>query len=89
MSKVGTTRKKTGGRTKGTPNKLTGELKSMILNALDTAGGEKYLVAQAFDNPTAFLTLVGKVLPMTVSGVDGGDINITIKKVVHSARDNG
>lgn len=58
---------KTGGRTKGTPNKLTGDVKAMILDALDKKGGVKYLVQQADSNPVAFLTLVGKVLPMTVA----------------------
>lgn len=60
--------KKTGGRTKGTPNKVTGELKDMILTALENKGGVKYLERQAEDNPTAFMSLVGKVLPMTVQG---------------------
>lgn len=58
---------KTGGRTKGTPNKLTGDVKAMILDALYKKGGVKYLVQQADSNPVAFLTLVGKVLPMTVA----------------------
>lgn len=59
------------GRKKGTPNKVTGELKEMILAALGEAGGVEYLKAQARDTPTAFLALVGKVLPMTVAGPDG------------------
>ena len=56
------------GRKKGTPNKINADLKAMILGALDKAGGAEYLLAQAKDNPNAFLTLVGKVLPMTVAG---------------------
>ena len=40
----------------------------MILGALDDAGGQAYLERQAEENPTAFLTLIGKVLPMTVAG---------------------
>lgn len=60
--------KKTGGRQKGTPNKVTGELKTMVLTALDEAGGVAYLVKQAKQNPGPFLTLVGKVLPLTVAG---------------------
>lgn len=62
--------KKTGGRVRGTPNKLTGELKDMILKALSDVGGVAYLKARAADNPTAFLTLVGKVLPLQVTGKD-------------------
>lgn len=59
------------GRPKGSPNKVTAELKDMILAALDGAGGVTYLQRQADDNPTAFLSLVGKVLPMTVKHQGG------------------
>ena len=52
------------GRTKGVPNKATAALKDMILKALDDAGGIDYLATQAKETPTAFLTLVGKVLPL-------------------------
>ena len=56
------------GRPKGSPNKLGADVKAMILEALDRAGGAQYLLTQAKTNPNAFLTLVGKVLPMTVAG---------------------
>jgi hypothetical protein len=58
------------GRPKGAQNKVTKELKEMILQALDNAGGVEYLERKANDPRTAsaFLTLVGKVLPMTVAG---------------------
>lgn len=61
-------RVKTGGRQKGTPNKVNAQLKDMILGALSEAGGQSYLLKQAEANPTAFLTLIGKVLPMQVAG---------------------
>lgn len=57
---------KTGGRQKGTPNKISADVKAMVLEALSNAGGADYLLKQAKENPNAFLTLVGKVLPMTV-----------------------
>lgn len=57
-----------GGRKKGTPNKNTAEVKEMILQALSNKGGVKYLERQADENPTAFMTLVGKVLPLQVTG---------------------
>jgi hypothetical protein len=62
------------GRPKGSVNKLTGDLKAMILGALSEAGGQKYLVDQAKTNPNAFMTLVGKVLPMTVANPDGTNL---------------
>ena len=72
---VGTVPKKSrpqpkGGSRKGIPNKATKELKDMILGALDAAGGVDYLTERANDPRTAsaFIALVGKVLPMTVQG---------------------
>jgi hypothetical protein len=60
--------RKTGGRVAGTPNKINGDVKAMILGALTAAGGEEYLLKQAHENPTAFMTLLGKVLPLQVAG---------------------
>lgn len=70
--------KKTGGRVKGTPNKLSTTLKETILEALHLEGGVDYLRLQAKENPAQFMALIGKVLPMTVqhSGENGGPIVI-------------
>lgn len=56
------------------PGKATKELKEMILAALSEAGGIDYLTERALDPRTAaaFLTLIGKVLPMQVTGAGGG-----------------
>lgn len=67
-----------GGRKKGTPNKQTAAVKDMVLTALSDVGGVKYLVRQANENPTAFMTLVGKVIPLQVAG----DPENPIKSVV-------
>ena len=71
------TGRKTGGRQSGTPNKLTADVKDMILAALDQAGGVNYLLAQSESNPSAFMTLIGKVLPMQLTGMNGGPIEHT------------
>jgi len=60
------------------PNKVTGDLKNMILGALAGAGGEAYLQRQANENPAAFLTLIGKVLPTTLTGSGGGALKIEV-----------
>ena len=54
------------GRQKGIQNKVTKELKDMILGALDDAGGQGYLARQADENPSAFMALVGKCLPKNI-----------------------
>ena len=66
------------GRPKGAKNKMTAALKDMILGALDDAGGKNYLVEQAHKNPAAFLTLLGKVLPLQVAGSESGPIEISV-----------
>lgn len=68
------------GRPKGSVNKVTADVKGMILEALSGAGGAKYLQTQARDNPAAFMTLVGKVLPLQVTGEDGGPLQVIINK---------
>lgn len=67
------------GRPKGLQNKMTGELKDMIMTALGEAGGVTYLTEQSKENPKAFLTLVGKVLPLQVTGDNGGALTVVIK----------
>lgn len=57
------------GRPKGSPNRVSRELKEMVLEALDRAGGVEYLVRQAKKkNAGPFLALVAKVLPLTING---------------------
>jgi len=66
------------GRPKGARNRMSRALKDMILQALDDAGGERYLSEQAIKNPAAFLTLVGKVLPLQMTGEDDGPVVVKI-----------
>lgn len=74
-------RKTGGGSRKGVPNKATKELKDMIRGALDSKGGQKWLIEQMDKNPVAFMTLLGKILPNELSGKGGGPIE-TISKIL-------
>ena len=55
-----------GGRRKGTPNKVTADLKEAIQNAFTKVGGEDYLVRVARKSPETFCRLLGKLLPKDV-----------------------
>lgn len=87
--KLGLDRSKTG-RAKGTPNKTTALLKDAILKAAELAGNKvdedgnggliAYLEVQATQNPGPFLSLLGKVLPMQVTGEDGGPVQVVINR---------
>lgn len=74
------------GRPPGSPNKITADIRSAILNAFQKVGGEEYLVVQARQNPVAFMTLLGKVLPMQVAGEGGGPLRIVIEERVVDPR---
>ena len=78
--------KKTGGRQKGTLNKVNADLKDMIQSALNKAGGEEYLYQQALENPAAFLTLIGKILPKDINASIAG--SLTLHSTVELVRAN-
>lgn len=78
--------KKIGGRKKGTPNKTTALLKDAIIEAAQRAGNKLqdkegltgYLTEQATENPVAFMSLLGKVLPLQLANEDGEGLKITV-----------
>lgn len=55
------------GRPKGSPNKISGSMKEMILGALEQAGGQAWLAKQANENPQAFMQLLAKLIPADVT----------------------
>jgi hypothetical protein len=67
---AGPSQPKTGGRQKGTPNKVTAQLKDAILLAAENAGGEQgvvgYLTDIAEQHPTVFIPLLIKILPIQI-----------------------
>ena len=74
---------KTGGRKKGTPNRINALLKDSILEAAQQAGGKDglvgYLRDRALDTPAGFLALLGKVLPLTLAGDDEKPVALELR----------
>lgn len=76
------------GRPKGSPNKTTALLKEAIIKAAEEVGEDGngkgdltgYLRFLARGEPKAFAGLLGKVLPMQVTGEDGGALQVIIKR---------
>lgn len=66
-----------GGRKKGTPNKVTADLREMVFGALERVGGIDYLARQAEENPSAFIPLLGKAMPKELTTGSGG-FHITV-----------
>jgi hypothetical protein len=63
------------GRKPGTPNKITADIRQAIMNALDRAGGEDYLLRLAQTDPRVFVTLLAKTVPTNVIA----DVNATVR----------
>lgn len=78
------------GRPPGSANKTTALLKEAIIKAAETVGSDGkgkdeltgYCVFLAKEEPKAFAALLGKVLPMQVTGEDGGPIKVTEIKLM-------
>lgn len=70
------------GRPKGKPNKLSRDVKEMVLTALHDAGGAEYLRKQANKNPGAFLVLVGKLLPKQITGENGQPLSLCVPQFI-------
>lgn len=68
------------GRPKGSLDKGNALIREMVADALDAAGGIDYLVKQANEKPAAFLALLGKVLPVQITGANGGPVE-TINRI--------
>jgi hypothetical protein len=71
--------KKTGGRQKGSMNKVTREIKVAIEETFEKLGGVEHMVKWARERPDLFYTQVlPKVLPLQVSAKVDGEIKSTV-----------
>lgn len=64
------------GRPKGSANKIGQELQAMLKASFSRVGGIEYLVKQAEENPTAYMTMISKLLPKQVEV--SGDIGVML-----------
>jgi hypothetical protein len=79
------------GRKPGVPNKITREIKEAVLLAFENKGGHKYLERMADEEPCAFMTLLGKILPVQLQAEINAksDHTVTFQMVYHPATDSG
>jgi len=67
------------GRPKGSVNKLTKDIKEAVIAAFDKAGGIEYLVTQSRENPQAFMSLIGRIIPTQLNGKLDGKLKVIVE----------
>lgn len=70
----GRTKPAGSGRKKGTPNRISSEVKAAVLQAFKAVGGAEYLERLADEEPRVFATLLAKCIPQEVTGAGGKDL---------------
>ena len=71
--------KRTGaGRPKGSIDKGNAAIRELIAMALHELGGVEYLKSTAMSHPAAFLSLIGKTMPLQVTGEGGGAVKMEL-----------
>jgi hypothetical protein len=69
---------KLGGRKAGSLNKTTVALREAILAAFHKTGGVDYLVWLSKEHPSAYTTLLGRVLPTEIEGSFKAQVDMTV-----------
>lgn len=77
------------GRPKGALDKNNKQLREMILGALEQKGGVAYLAAKAESHPQAFMSLLGRVLPLQVAGDPDNPVQTVARIELVAMRDDG
>ena len=72
-------RRNGAGRPKGRVAQETADIKAMVVGALQDVGGREWLAARAQDQPVAFMSLVGRVLPHQLTGENGAPIAVDFR----------
>ena len=80
------------GRPKGSPNRITVQMREAFSMALDELGGVEYLVKFGQQNPKAFITLLSKMLPRELNvgpvgePTDGGAALISVLSMIEERK---
>ena len=85
------------GRKKGSVNKTTALLKEAVLSAATETGSDGagkdglmgYCAFLARTEPKAFAGLLGRILPLQVTGEDGGPVRVTQVRLVALSDEDG
>lgn len=71
---------KTGGRSAGTPNKITRAFRESVQIAFSAIGGDKAFASWARENPTEYYRIAARLIPQELrhAGDDGQPLTVEI-----------
>ena len=71
---------KTGGRQRGTPNKITRAFRESVQIAYDAIGGDEAFASWARENPTEFFKICARLIPTELTGSENGGVTVIIAR---------
>jgi len=66
------------GRKKGVANKITTDMRAIVLEALDKLGGAEWLAKQAEKAPKDFMQMLSKMIPKAIDQRINESINLRV-----------
>lgn len=78
---------KTGGRTKGTPNRNTAAIREALTETFDRLGGVEALTAWGRENPNCFYALWAKLLPREIKADVDASVTSNLAERLEAARE--
>lgn len=76
---------KTGGRTKGTPNKITAAFKDAVRVVYEDIGGHPAFASWARENPGDFYRIAARLIPTEVHSTGGAGITVILDRACGGA----
>jgi len=71
---------KTGGRQRGTPNKITRSFREAVHRAFENVGGVEALTEWAKENPGEFFKICARLIPVEISAPGGGVVTVVVDR---------
>jgi hypothetical protein len=69
---------KTGGRQRGTPNKVTTAFKDAVRTVYKDIGGNAAFAQWAQDNPTDFYRIAARLIPTEIAAREGATLQVIL-----------
>lgn len=71
---------KTGGRQRGTPNKVTAAFKDAVRTVYDTIGGHQAFAEWARGNPSDFYRIAARLIPTEIASRESSGVTVVISR---------